>query len=126
MSEWHNLRPTARNAIAMDLPYNPWRAGGTEADLIRRPGHSGPRSISENQHGAAMTTLDDLAALARGLRDNDRRSPDIEDVRARLLRSFADRTPAVQRPLGASARARSHGAEAAGGARSTPAPLPAS
>jgi hypothetical protein len=73
-----------------------------------------------------MTTLDELAALARGLRDNDRRSADIEDVRARLLRSFADRTPPAERPLGASAPARSHRAEAAGGPRSAAAPLPAS
>jgi hypothetical protein len=40
-----------------------------------------------------MTTLDEVAALARGLRDNDRMSADLEDVRARLARVFADRTP---------------------------------
>jgi hypothetical protein len=51
-----------------------------------------------------MTTLDDVAALARGLRDNDRWSADLEELRARLLLSFSDRVP-PERRVGPSARA---------------------
>jgi hypothetical protein len=46
-----------------------------------------------------MTTLDDLAALARGLRENDLLSGALDDARARAIGVFADRVhPAPVRP----------------------------
>ena len=42
-----------------------------------------------------MTTLDDLAALARGLRDHDRGYDDLEQLRIRLVRTLTEGTPRV-------------------------------
>jgi hypothetical protein len=67
------------------------RAAVLVTRLQRAPAYKPDRNA--DQEAVVTTTLDEVAALARGLHDTDRISADLEDVRARLARSFAARTP---------------------------------